>query len=138
MNTDLLELESLVKRHSAVLRITVEPHAVRASWKMRGQSRETVIDRGHDVLDGHKYSGIRSVLHELLERLGYRHLATSRRAIDLMTEAQFARVCVLFNEYKQIRDTALGRVAHTEPVLASPRSSLHPQFCERDAESEDA
>lgn len=130
----LNELERLAKRHSAKVTLTMEGQTIRATCKMPGMSKETVVDYRSPAYNYSPPEGVNGVLHTLVVRLGYRHVPTTARLLDLLTTAQRQRVTVLLDEFKQIRDTALGRTARAEPRLTSPRSSLHPAFLDGERE----
>jgi hypothetical protein len=90
------------------------------TWKVSGKHAETI--------ESLTYTPIEDILAALLVRLGVLHqLPTHENIVERMTPRQIARCRELITEIKAIKAEAMAGPASTEPALASPRSSLHPQ-----------
>ena len=125
MTESLDELRRLTTVMDAKLTLTIEDGCSRVCFKAAGRSAEVVKD-----------SSLHLTLDELLKRLDY-----SGAPVQQPTNAEFmrrlkqrpaklARLHALLTEIRELKRDVLMPIEELEPVLASPRSSLNPQFME--------
>ena len=130
MSSNLQELDRLARQEFAVVTLVFGHGGIRVGWKAPGKGPVVVVDR--DDNPPQYYSRLDGLLHTLIERLGFQGVPTNAYWIDRMTPLQRKRVFEMAAEFKALKAAALGHAGPIEPVHASPRSSLHPQFWDGD------
>lgn len=122
MSEALYELQRLSMNGKAT--IVIEDGYARVSFKAPGRPAE--------VVNAHDSSSVESVVAELLKRLGYAGLHTTTEFIRLVKQrpAKLAALKSLLAQIRDIKRDVFITIEEVEPRLASPRSSLNPQFME--------
>ena len=118
------ELESLARNHSAKVTITLNEDGVSASWKVPGNRTETVSSF-------RPCEGVTTVLQTLMERLGrFRSVPTNTALLERMSPKQKQRYAKLLTDLRALRHEVMNPTPLDvlEPFLASPRSSLNPDY----------
>jgi hypothetical protein len=119
----LLELERLTRSESAKLTIIIDRGVPCVRWS-RGRGRHA------EIITEHFKGSIAPLLTLLLERLGWQGVPTTELIFERMTPPQRIRAGRLFTQWRALKAVVLRpeTIEQLEPRLASPRSSLNPQF----------
>jgi hypothetical protein len=121
------ELQRLSREMNAKVTLVIEDGYARVSFKAKGHSTEAVTD---GPLFG-SATPVDQVVTNLLNRLGVKvHTQTEFIRLVRQRPAKLALLKSLLAQIRDIRRDVFIAVEDIEPVLASPRSSLNPQFME--------
>lgn len=132
MTERLNELQRLSATLDAKVTIVMEGGVTSVKFKAPGQRAEVVTDDAR--VTGYPASTPETLIDALLTRLGWAGvpLRTNDEFMRLVRKrpAKLALLQSLLDQIRELKREVLTPIEEIEPRLASPRSSLNPQFME--------